>query len=77
MNPTDIAGAEYVCEVCRNRGKATAVHREYDHGRSVEIDQPDNGRIRAYPLCGERDRQIKHDAKHEENPVGIAPADVI
>ena len=62
MNSTDVAGAEYIGEVRRYGGKATTIHREYDHGRCVEINQPDNGRIRAYLLCRIRDRQIKNDA---------------
>ena len=77
MNTADVARPENVREVCGYCGEPAPVHGEDDHGGRVEIHQPDHRGVDADLLGGIGDGTIQQDAQRKEDPVGIAPPDVI
>ena len=77
VDAADVARAEHVGEIRGNRREPAAVHREDDHRRGIEIDEPNDRRLHADLMRDPRNRQVQHDAEREEDPVRVAPADVV
>ena len=70
MDAAHIFGAKHIGQISRNGRKSTAIEGENDHGRGIEVHQPDHPRIRTDLSRGPRNRHVEADADHKEDPVG-------